>query len=338
MSNRAAHNGAGNLGHNVRTYFDWLALERNASPNTIHAYRDCMVLFMRYVADSTGRRIDTLAIDDAMHDRVLGFLAYLEAERGVAITTRNHRLSALKGFFRYVAYRDPLLAGHCRRVTLIPLKKHESKLLDYLESNEMEAILDGADRGRKAGRRDYALILLLYNTGCRASELAGMARTDIRTGPLPHVEILGKGRRRRTVPLWQRTVRALDTMLEDRRDDRPGLFLGQRGNTITRAGVASVVKKYSRLARAGNPELAKLRISPHTVRHTMAVALLRSTGDIDATSKILGHASINTTKIYTDKDRTRLADALNKVSARLLGSDGPNWAPSDDLLSWLESL
>lgn len=305
MSNRAAYNGTDNLGHNVRAYFDWLALERNASPNTIHSYRDTMVLFMRYLADSTGQRIDTLAVDDAMHDRVIRFLAYLEADRGVAITTRNHRLSALKGFFRYVAYRTPLLAGHCRRVTLIPLKKHETKLLDYLEADEMEAILDKVDRGKMAGRRDYALILLLYNTGCRASELAGMTRTDVRTGPLPHVEILGKGRRRRTVPLWQRTVRVLEAMLEERRDDKPGLFLGQRGNTITRAGVASVLKKYSRLAGASRPELAKRRISPHTIRHTTAVALLRATRDIDATSKILGHASINTTKIYTDKDPAR---------------------------------
>lgn len=338
MKNKTAHNGNDNLGHNVRAYFDWLALERNASPNTIHSYRDTVVLFMRYLADSTGQRIDTLAIDGSVHDRVIGFLAYLEAERKVAITTRNHRLSALKGFFRYVAYRDPLLAGHCRRVTLIPLKKHESKLLDYLEADEMEAILAAVDRGKKAGRRDYALILLLYNTGCRASELAGLTRADVRTDPLPHVEILGKGRRRRVVPLWQRTVRTLEVMLEERRDDKPGLFLGQRGNTITRAGVASVVKKYSRLAETSKPELAKRRISPHTVRHTTAVALLRATGDIDATGKILGHASINTTKIYTDKDRSRLAETLNKVSASLLGSDGPDWTPPDDLLSWLESL
>lgn len=338
MSNSATHNGTDNLGRNVRAYFDWLALERNVSPNTTHSYRDTMVLFMRYLADTTGQRIDTLAVDDTMHDQVISFLAHLETNRGVAITTRNHRLSALKGFFRYVAYRDPLLAGHCRRVTLIPFKRHETKLLDYLEADEMEAILDQADRSKKDGRRDYALILLLYNTGCRASELAGMARADIQIGPLPHVEILGKGRRRRAVPLWQRTIRAIEAMLEERRDDKPGLFLGQRGNTITRAGVAGVVKKHSRLATAEKPELGKRRISPHTVRHTMAVALLRSTGDIDATSKILGHASINTTKIYTDKDRTRLADTLNKVGASLLGTDGPNWAPSDDLLSWLESL
>jgi site-specific recombinase XerD len=327
-----------NLGNNVRAYFDWLAHERNASPNTILAYRDTVVLFMRYLADSTGQNIDCLAIDANIHDRLTGFLAYLEAERHVAITTRNHRLSALKGFFRFVAYRDPLLAGHCRRVTLIPLKKHETKLLDYLEADEMEAILDSMDRAKPAGRRDHALVLLLYNTGCRASELAGLSRTDVRDSPLAHVEILGKGRRRRVVPLWQRTVNAMDEMLRDRRDEKPPLFLGQRGNALTRAGVAAVVKKYSRLAACPKPELGKRRISPHTVRHTTAVALLRATGDIDATAKILGHASLNTTKIYTDKDRSRLAATLNKVSASLLGSDGPGWSPSDDLLSWLESL
>ena len=338
MNTRTTPVGNDNLGELVRAYFDWLVLERNASPNTIHAYRDTVVLFMRYLADSTGRKIDTLAIDGSIHERIVRFLAYLETERGVAITTRNHRLSVLKGFFRFVAYKDPLLAGHCRRVTLIPLKKHESKLMNYLEADEMEAILNAVDRKKKAGRRDYALILLLYNTGCRASELSGLSRVDIRIGSLAHVEFLGKGRRRRVVPLWQRTVKALGEMLKARRDDKPGLFLGQRGNALTRAGVAKIVKKYALLAAESKPELGKRRISPHTLRHTTAVALLRATGDIDATGKILGHASINTTKIYTDKDRSRLAETLNKVSASLLGSDGPEWSPSDDLLSWLESL
>jgi len=329
---------AGNLAECIRAFFDWLVSAKNVSPHTIHAYRDAVTLFVRFLVDHTGQKTERLSIDDKTHDLVLAFLRHIETERKVSITTRNHRLSALKSFFHFVAYREPLLAAYCRQVTLIPIKKREKKLLEHLETDEMEAILAAADRGSAAGRRDYSALLFLYNTGCRASELAGMQRDQLNLAPPVHARILGKGRRWRTVPLWSRTVDALQAMLRDRRDSSPALFLNQRKESLTRAGVRFLVRKYAAAAAQQKPEIAKRNVTPHTIRHTTAVALLRATGDIDATAKILGHASLNTTKIYTDKDRTRLAEMLSKVSSSLFGAQTPEWKPPDDLLNWLEAL
>jgi len=322
----------------VHGWFLWLAKKKNVSAHTVASYRDTFILLIRYLADTSGSSPDILTFDDHLHEHVLGFLHHLEQDRHVSIITRNQRLSAVKSFCRYVAYERPLLSDHCRRVTLIPLKKHTESLLEYLEPEEMEAIIGAADCTHPEGRRDHAILLLLYNTGCRVSELAALERSDYRDETPRHVRILGKGRRWRTVPLWERTVVAIKRTLEDRNDELPFMFVGQRGNSITRFGVRHLLKKYCLLAQEKMPGLVKKRISPHTIRHTTAVALLRATGDIDGVSKILGHASLNTTRIYTASDRTRLTETLNKVASALIPASEESWNPDADLLTWLEKL
>lgn len=322
----------------VRGWFHWLAQERNVSSHTIASYRDTFMLLIRHLADKSGKSPDILTFDDHVHEHVMEFLSHLEQDRHVSISTRNQRLSALKSFCRYVAYEHPLLSDYCRRVTLIPLKKHFESSLDYLEPEEIEAIIGAADYTHPEGRRDHAILLLLYNTGCRVSELAALNRSDYRDGTPRHIRILGKGRRWRTVPLWERTVAAIKRTLGDRKDELPCMFLGQRGNPITRFGIRHLLKKYRLLAQGKVPGLAKKRISPHTIRHTTAIVLLRATGDIDGVSKILGHASLNTTQIYTASDRTRLAETLNKVASALIPTMEEDWNPDTNLLTWLEKL
>lgn len=326
------------LGELVRGYFHWMTQERNVSPHTIASYRDTFVLFIRYLSDTTHRSPDVLIFDDSMADHVLSFLQHLERDRNVSIATRNHRLSAIKSFCRYAAYEKPLLSACCRRVTFIPLKKRAEPLMDYLEEEEMEAILDSVDRSRPEGRRNHAILLLLYNTGCRVGELANLTRDDCRLDPPSHVRILGKGRRWRTVPLWERTIAAIERSLKDRDDDSPHMFLGQRGNSITRFGVRHLLEKHYLLVVEKMPSLKRKKVTPHTIRHTTAVAMLRASGDIDGVSKILGHASLNTTKLYTAKDNSRLAETLNKVASAFIPAGEDNWHPDADLLSWLEKL
>lgn len=322
----------------VKDYFDWSVSERRLSPRTVHSYRDAMVLFLRHLADSTGIRVEELVFPEDLASQVLTFLRELESHRGVSIATRNHRLSVIRSFCCFVAYRDPLLAVACRRVTAIPAKKDEEKLLEYLEPEEMEAIIDAAIPDSPVGRRNRAMLLVLFNTGCRASEAAGLTIADVILDRPRHVRILGKGRRWRTVPLWERTVVAIEQTLRDRNNDDPAIFLGQRGNAITRYGVLYVVRQHALLAAEKFPGMQRKRISPHTVRHTTAVALLRATGDIDAVSKVLGHASLNTTRIYTARDHSRIAETLEKLSQELLPPEARSWAPDDELIRWLERL
>ena len=328
-----------NLGEQVRAFFNYLVSERNVSPNTIHTYRDTIVIFMRYLADFTEQRIEKICIEFNIFDLVLSFLQHIESKRNNAISTRNNRLSVLKSFFRFVAYNQPMLAFDCCRISLIPTKKDETRILDYIETDEMEAIISEPNRNTKIGFRDYTALLLLYNTGCRASELVGISYNDVCLESPSYVKILGKGRRWRTVPLWVRTVEAIKNMISDHKNDNSSLFIGQRGNPLTRAGVRYIVGKYVNLASLHTISLKKHKVTPHTIRHTTAVAILRATkGDIDGTSKILGHACLSSTKIYTDNDKSGLTEALNKTSTAILGSKGADWKPSDDLLDWLESL
>lgn len=322
----------------VKDFFDWSMTERKMSGRTIQSYRDAMVLFLRYLADSTKMRVENLTMPEDLADHALAFLRMIESKRGVSIATRNHRLSVIKSFARFVAYREPLLATTCRRVAALPAKKDEEKLLDYIEPEDMEAIIEAAVSNSARGRRDYAILLLLYNTGCRASELAGLTVDDVILDRPRHVRILGKGRRWRAVPLWERTMTAIQRMLADRKRDTRALFVGQRQNSLTRYGVRGVVRKYAKVVAVKRPELTARRLSPHTVRHTTAVALLRTTGDIDAVSKVLGHASLNTTRIYTGKDRSQVAKTLDKIAQRIAPTDTAAWTPSDALLGWLEAL
>lgn len=326
------------LGELVRGYFHWMSQERNVSHHTIASYRDTFVLFIRHLSDTTHKSPDVLAFDDGMPDHVLHFLQHLERDRNASTATRNHRLSVLKSFCRYAAYEKPLLADCCRRVTFIPLKKYAIPLLDYIEEEEMEAILDSVDKSRTEGRRNHAILLLLYNTGCRVSELANLTRDDYRLDPPRHIRLLGKGRRWRTVPLWERTGVAIERTLRDRDDDSPHLFLGQRGNHITRFGVRHLLEKHYFLAVETMPSLKQKKVTPHTIRHTTAVAMLRASGDIDGVAKILGHASLNTTKLYTAKDNSRLAETLNKVASAFIPAEEDNWHPDAELLRWLEKL
>lgn len=326
------------LGDLVRDFFHWLGRERNVSPHTIAAYRDTMVQLLRYLADVTGQGVDELVLSDDFGDLVAAFLKHLEKARKVTINTRNHRLSVIKSFCRFTAYARPLAASSCRRVTLIPLKKRTEPLVEYLEADEMEAIIAAADLDTVEGRRNHALLLLMFNTGCRVSEATALTREQIQPGPPRHVRILGKGRRWRTAPLWERTIKAIEAMMRDRQDNEPSLFLGRRGTSLTRSGVRHLLERHCRKALKEMPALAKKRISPHTIRHTTAVALLRATGDLDGVSKVLGHASLNTTRLYTAADRSRLAKTLNSISAALVPAAASKWKPEANLLAWLESL
>jgi site-specific recombinase XerD len=326
------------LGDLVRGFFQWLARERNVSPGTITSYRDTMVAFIRFLADSTGQTVDILSMNDDFSDHVVDFLNHLENVRKCSISTRNHRLSTIKSFCRYAAYAEPLSASNCHRVTLIPLKKKTEPLVEYLELDEMEAIISTANPTSVEGRRDRALLLMLFNTGCRVSELVQMTTEHLQPGPPRHVRILGKGRKWRTVPLWERTIKAIEATRKDRRDDNHHLFIGQRGSPLTRFGVRHLLDRRCKAATTQMPSLNRRKVSPHTIRHTTAVALLRATGDIDAVSKVLGHASLNTTRIYTAADRSRLAETINSISSALLPAAMHEWKPDADLLVWLESL
>jgi integrase/recombinase XerD len=205
------------LGRALRGFFaDHLPRVRGTSPHTVHSYRDTFVLLLRFVAAQRRCSVIQLDIEDLGPPEVLEFLHHLEVERRNVPATRNVRLAAIHAFFRYCAAEHPARLELCQRVLAVPFKRARSHPVEYLEFDEIHAVLTTIDRSTAAGRRDYALLATMFNTGARVQEVVGLRVGDVRIQPPPHVRLLGKGRKERLCPLWPQTADILEALLAER--------------------------------------------------------------------------------------------------------------------------
>ncbi|MFN7970813.1 MAG: tyrosine-type recombinase/integrase [Acidobacteriota bacterium] len=329
------------LGHYVQLFFgDYLTTQRNLSPHTIASYRDAIKLLLIYAASKKGRPVADLAFDDFGPDVVLGFLEDLEKRRHNSIRTRNSRLAAIHSLFRYVGAHEPTLLGLCQRVSAIPTKRAPSTNVNYLEQDEVDAILAAVDQSTALGRRDHLLITLLFETGVRAQEVAGLRTRSLRLEGCPQVTVLGKGRKERVCPLRESTAARIRAHIRERdvgARDEP-LFVGTHGAELTRIGVLRAVQRHVRRASRGSPRLAAKRIGAHTFRHSAAVHMLRAGNDLSVIKSLLGHVSIMTTDQYTDIDMKTKRQALEASAPIKARRRRASWQRKPDLLKWLESL
>ncbi len=327
----------------LRGFFeDYLAAQRDVSPNTIFAYRDSIKLFLRFAARRSGRQVIRLRLADLGPDTVLAFLDYLETERRNCAATRNSRLIAIHRFFAYVADRDPRHAELCRRVLDIPIKQTAASSMTYLDRDEVKALLAAPSPAHRHGLRDLALLTLLYNTGARASEVVGLDIKDLRLEPPTQVRIFGKGRKERVCPLWPETADALRKYLHQRDDgnliDGP-LFLNAHRKRITRFGVVTILKRNVAAAAVHQASLASKGISPHTLRHTAAMHLLQAGVELNVIKSWLGHVSITTTSQYIEIDMAMKRKAIERCSPPVPVSEGESpWHARQDIIQWLEDL
>jgi len=327
----------------LRAFFDdYLAAQRDVSPNTIFAYRDSIKLFLRFAAKRSGRQVIRLRLEDLGASTVLPFLDYLEKERKNCAATRNCRLIAIHRFFAYVADRDPRMADLCRRVLDIPVKKTMSSSMTYLDRDEVKALLAAPTREHRLGLRDLALLTLLYNTGARASEVVDLDVKHLRLSAPPHVRIFGKGRKERICPLWQETAETLREYLRQRTDggqpDAP-LFLNGHGKRISRFGVVTIIKRHVAAAAVRQKSLGSKCISPHTMRHTAAMHLLQSGVELNVIKSWLGHVSITTTSQYIEIDMAMKRAAIERSAAPVPVAKGARpWRSRRDIIQWLEDL
>ena len=288
-----------------RFFSHYLPVQKGLSANTIAAYRDAIKLFLCYAADAIRKPLDKLAVEDMTEKVVLGFLDYVQEVRSCSARTRNARLVATQSLFAFIAREEPELLAQCQTIRAIPLKRTEHRTVDYLEENEMQAILDSVKSNSRTAIRDRALFLLLYNTGARVSEIVELKLCDLRLDGIPQVDLLGKGRKHRACPLWPETVAALCTYLKQRTAKQPTtehLFLNANGVAITRFGIRHITAKNAAAGEHRCPSLKTKTVSPHTIRHTTAVHLLRAGVDINTIRAWLGHVSLDTTNIYAEAD------------------------------------
>jgi site-specific recombinase XerD len=301
-----------------------------------------MKLLLRYAAEKTGRPVVKLDVGDITSDLVVNFLAYLESERGNQIASRNNRLAALRTFFAYVAFEEPTLAEHCRRVCAIPLKRGPTRAVPYLEQEEMDALLGAPDRKTRIGRAHYAMLLFLYNVGARAAEVIDVRVRDLRLDG-EHCQVLlhGKGNKERICPIWKDTTAIIREHLAERGGvaDDQRIFVNRLGQPLTRHGIHYIVDTYAEKAAATAPSIAAKRVSPHTIRHTTAVHLLNSGVDVNVVRVWLGHVNLRTTNIYAEINLATKRRAIEMLAPKS-GSKGktPSWRKSPDILSWLEGM
>jgi integrase/recombinase XerD len=324
----------------LRDYFgEFLPGVRNVSPHTIASYRDSLVLLLRFVAAQQRRCISLLDFKDVSADLILSFLADLESKRHNTATTRNVRLSAIHAFFRYVAAQHPDRLEHCQRVLVIPFKRARQRTIEYLEYEEIQHVLNAVDQSTRDGRRDYALLATLFNTGARVQEILDLRACDVQLTKPFQVRLFGKGRKERFCPLWPQTARLLRSFFKERlleSHSEHSVFLNHRGEPLTRFGVRYLLRKYQGLAEVHVVGLRGKRLHPHSLRHSTAVALLKAGVDLSTISQWLGHASPNTTNKYATIDLEMKREAIDKVKP-IRGQRRTVWR-SSSVLDWLEGL
>ena len=332
------------LGTLLEKFFHhYLVGQKGASANTIASYSASLRLLLSFACERLGKKIDALTIQDLHAEIILDFLDHLEKTRGNSRQSRNQRLAAIRSFMRLAAIEDPTLVAQCARISQIPSKKSPQRPIDSLEEHEVTAFLEAPDQSTLLGSCDYAMLLLLYNTGARVQELVDARIAGVRWQAPHQITLLGKGNKERAVPLWPETIQALQVYLQKREEeglDGDHLLLNARGEKLSRFGINHIVNKLHEQAAEKSPGLKGKKISPHTFRHTTALHLIRSGSAISVVKEWLGHADINTTHHYIEIDMKMKEQALKACAVPSTATKKLRKKPwrQPDLLQWLENL
>ncbi len=314
-----------------------LMRQRQASPHTISSYRDTFRLLLEFAQRRLHKEPSRLALEDIDAPLVAAFLDDLETSRGVSARSRNLRLTAIRSFFHYAAYEEPAHASQIQRVLAIPGKRYARALIQFLNRSEIDALLATPDQRTWFGRRDHVLLLLALQSGLRLSELTGLQRHDVHLGTGTHVRCMGKGRKERCTPLAKQIVGVLKKWLQE---PTPGtahwLFPNARGDRLSADAVQDLLAKYVEVASRTCASLRKKRITPHVLRHTMAMELLQAGVDRSVIALWLGHESVETTQIYLDANLALKEQILSKTSP-LVGKLR-RFRADDQLVAFLKSL
>jgi site-specific recombinase XerD len=325
----------------LRAFFtQHLPQVRGTSPHTVRSYRDSLALLLRFAATHRRQSVAQLDLDALGPDVIIAFLHDGEHTRRNRASTRNVRLAAVHAFFRFVASVHPEHLEQCQRVLAVPFKRSATRVVEYLEYHEIQAALLTIDRTTRDGRRDYALLATMFNTGARVQEILDLRPLDVQLVSPAHVRLVGKGRKERICPVWPQTAQLLRAYIGEcgltPAATQP-LFLNHRGAPLTRFGVRYLLAKYCDRARTTCPSLAGKRLHPHSMRHSTAIHLLKAGVDLVTISHWLGHASPNTTHRYAAIDLETKRAALAKARPTEATEAAP-WRSDATIIEWLAAL
>jgi integrase/recombinase XerD len=314
-----------------------LLAQRRVSPHTIASYRDTFRLLLSFTQDRSGKPPCRLELADLDAPLIGAFLDHLERTRGNSVRTRNVRLVAIHSLFRYAALREPADAAVIQRVLAIPQKRFEKAVVSFLTIEEIEALLSSPDRTTWIGRRDHALLLVLFQTGLRVAELVTLRHQDVSLGRGPHVRCHGKGRKERVTPLTSQTVAILRAWIDEQggTPESP-LFPSRRRTPLSRDAVERLIDKHVRVAAERCSSLKDKKVTPHVLRHSTAMSLLGAGVDTSVIAIWLGHESVRSTDPYLHADMVIKQRALDRMTPPK--ATAGRYKPPDELLAFLESL
>lgn len=330
------------LGPWVRRFLlEHLVSDRNLARSTQQSYRDTLTQLLPFVADHASAVVDQLNVAQLSPQVVRLFLKDLEETRHCKLTTRNQRLAAIHAFARFIGEHSAEHVDWCGQIRSIPFKRTIRPPRTYLDRPEMDALLNAPDTNTTQGCRDRALLLFLYNAGARADEAAQLTIADLRLAQAPErdnssVKIRGKGGKVRICPLWPQTIKELTPLITGRAETERA-FLNRYHQPTTRFGIHGLVRRYAEKATAAMPSLSGKHVSPHTLRHSTAMHLLRAGVDINTIRAWLGHVSVDTTNIYAEADLEMKAKALAHCEVK-----GPTiakrWREDKQVMDFLKKL
>ena len=338
MSKKAKKDFAYHLSRFLSIY---LPDQRNVSENTVLSYKDTFKLILMFAKEEKKLLSNQLSISDLTRSFFEKFLLWLKSSRKCSVSTCNQRLGAIRSFFTYLQYEMPEAAMLCQEVLSIRTAKAPEGQLNYLAIDAVKALLAQPDINTKTGRRDAALLSLLYDSGARVQEIADLTIGDVRFRSPATVKLTGKGDKTRIVPLLSGPESLLKAYINDYMPEHINsthpLFCNRSGEKFTRAGIAYTLKKYADMARNTNPDLIPTKVTPHCLRHSKAMHLLQADVNLIYIRDLLGHSDIKTTEIYARADTTLKRKALEKASPLNKPLQYPSWTYDDELMNWLNS-
>lgn len=327
--------------------FVFLPTQKGLSENTIRSYSDTLELFLRFAENERGIKRERLEIAHISRSVVEDFLTWLEMERGSSASTRNQRRVALNGFFRYLQYRNPGYVLLCQQILSIPKKVGSRKNVEHISTEAVAKILKQPDLSTRIGRRDFALLTLLYESAARVSEIANLRVDDFRVDKHhgAAIRLYGKGRKVRTIPLTKPISKILQDYLKSESALRPcnknePLFCNRSGKNLTREGISYILHKYTEMVQDAAPDMQTAKIHPHVLRHSRAVHWLEAGLDLQHIKHLLGHADLKTTEVYARINvemKRKMLENLHCESP-VPADEGTSWTADHNLMDWLKQL
>ena len=286
---------------NLRSFFNFLIIEKGLSKNTVKAYETDIKGFIKWINKNNKQSL--LNIKESSVNQYISYLFGLKLKS----SSVNRKISSLKSFYLFLLKKKLIRYSPFSEV-ISP--KQEKYLPASMSESEVEKLLNSPDASKEIEQRDKAMIEMLYATGMRISELVNLKITDIDMNRSV-IKVMGKGSKERLIPFGESASEALFNYLKIRKDSSSKeVFISNRGKKITRVAFWQRIKVY--LLR----ENLKISISPHTLRHAFATHLLNRGADLRSVQLLLGHSDLSTTQIYTHIAKQRLGDVLKKHHPR----------------------